>query len=167
VDVLREDSVYIAGKWVPASGAEVDVENPATECITGVVRNAGPEQVAEAVAAAAPTRLPLRPGTPLAEWGAFVRSGSTEAVLDGAARNRAGQVDVNGAAFNPAAPFGGHKQSGVGREIGEHRDRGRIGDQGGAVVKHGTEVRACWASADVREARRARAERRRPVFSGR
>jgi enoyl-CoA hydratase len=26
---------------------------------------------------------------------------------------------------------------------------------------------ACWASADVREARRARAERRRPVFSGR
>ena len=34
---------------------------------------------------------------------------------------RAGQVDVNGAAFNPAAPFGGYKQSGFGRE------RGRFG----------------------------------------
>jgi acyl-CoA reductase-like NAD-dependent aldehyde dehydrogenase len=120
VDVLREDSVYIAGKWVPASGAKEDVENPATECIPGVVRNAGPEQVAAAVAAAAPTTLPLRAGTPVAAWGAFVRSSSTGAVLDGAARNRAGQVNVSGVAFNPAAPVGGYKQSGVGREIGEH-----------------------------------------------
>ena len=31
---------------------------------------------------------------------------------------RTGQIDVNGAAFNPAAPFGGFKQSGVGREQG-------------------------------------------------
>jgi acyl-CoA reductase-like NAD-dependent aldehyde dehydrogenase len=35
-----------------------------------------------------------------------------------AKRLRAGQVDVNGAPFNPAAPFGGFKQSGVGRENG-------------------------------------------------
>ncbi|MDA8309319.1 MAG: aldehyde dehydrogenase family protein [Actinomycetota bacterium] len=34
---------------------------------------------------------------------------------------RTGQVDVNGAAFNPSAPFGGYKQSGYGRE------RGRFG----------------------------------------
>ncbi|GEQ73825.1 betaine-aldehyde dehydrogenase [Comamonas testosteroni] len=33
-------------------------------------------------------------------------------------RIRAGQVDVNGARFNALAPFGGYKQSGVGREGG-------------------------------------------------
>ena len=35
-----------------------------------------------------------------------------------ARRLRTGQVDVNGGAFNPAAPFGGYKQSGNGRELG-------------------------------------------------
>ncbi len=35
-----------------------------------------------------------------------------------ARRLRTGQVEVNGGAFNPAAPFGGYKQSGVGREAG-------------------------------------------------
>jgi betaine-aldehyde dehydrogenase len=33
-------------------------------------------------------------------------------------RIRAGQVDINGGRFNPLAPFGGFKQSGVGREMG-------------------------------------------------
>jgi acyl-CoA reductase-like NAD-dependent aldehyde dehydrogenase len=32
---------------------------------------------------------------------------------------RTGQVDINGGAFNMMAPFGGYKQSGNGREIGE------------------------------------------------
>ena len=35
-----------------------------------------------------------------------------------ARRLRTGQVEVNGGAFNPNAPFGGYKQSGVGREYG-------------------------------------------------
>ena len=35
-----------------------------------------------------------------------------------ARRLRTGQVDVNGGAFNPLAPFGGYKQSGNGRELG-------------------------------------------------
>ena len=33
---------------------------------------------------------------------------------------RTGQIEVNGGAFNPAAPFGGYKQSGYGREYGTH-----------------------------------------------
>ncbi len=35
-----------------------------------------------------------------------------------ARRIRAGQVEVNGGAFNVMAPFGGYKQSGLGREAG-------------------------------------------------
>ena len=35
-----------------------------------------------------------------------------------ARRLRTGQVEVNGGSFNPAAPFGGYKQSGNGREFG-------------------------------------------------
>ncbi|MGN9843524.1 aldehyde dehydrogenase family protein [Nonomuraea sp. H19] len=33
---------------------------------------------------------------------------------------RTGQIDVNGGAFNPLAPFGGYKRSGIGREMGRH-----------------------------------------------
>ncbi|UZJ32090.1 aldehyde dehydrogenase family protein [Streptomyces endophytica] len=37
-----------------------------------------------------------------------------------ARRLETGQVDINGGRFNPLAPFGGYKQSGVGRELGRH-----------------------------------------------
>ncbi len=37
-----------------------------------------------------------------------------------ARRLRTGQVDINGARFNPSAPFGGYRQSGYGRELGRH-----------------------------------------------
>jgi NAD-dependent aldehyde dehydrogenases len=33
---------------------------------------------------------------------------------------RTGQVSINGGAFNVTAPFGGYKQSGLGRELGVH-----------------------------------------------
>jgi len=44
--------------------------------------------------------------------------GEPDHALAVARRLRTGQVDVNGGAFNPIAPFGGYKQSGNGRELG-------------------------------------------------
>ena len=46
--------------------------------------------------------------------------GSPDRALAVARRMRTGAVDVNGGAFNPVAPFGGYKQSGVGRELGAY-----------------------------------------------
>ena len=37
-----------------------------------------------------------------------------------ARKMRTGQVDVNGGRYNPLAPFGGYKQSGIGRELGTY-----------------------------------------------
>ncbi|MEO3874598.1 aldehyde dehydrogenase family protein [Nonomuraea sp. B12E4] len=48
-----------------------------------------------------------------------VWAGTEEHALAVARRLRTGQVAVNGGRFNPMAPFGGYKQSGVGRELGE------------------------------------------------
>ena len=48
-----------------------------------------------------------------------VWSGDEERARRVARRIRTGQVEINGAAFNPLAPFGGYKQSGHGRELGK------------------------------------------------
>jgi len=47
-----------------------------------------------------------------------VWSGDTDRAIAVASRIDTGQVDVNGAPFNPRAPFGGWKASGLGRELG-------------------------------------------------
>jgi acyl-CoA reductase-like NAD-dependent aldehyde dehydrogenase len=47
-----------------------------------------------------------------------VWSGDPEHAKQVARRIRTGQVEINGATFNPYAPFGGYKQSGHGRELG-------------------------------------------------
>jgi acyl-CoA reductase-like NAD-dependent aldehyde dehydrogenase len=49
-----------------------------------------------------------------------VWSGDAEHAKKVARRIRTGQIEVNGGAFNPNAPFGGYKQSGYGREYGQH-----------------------------------------------
>lgn len=49
-----------------------------------------------------------------------VWSADQDRALAFARRVRTGQIDVNGGAYNPLAPFGGYKQSGVGREMGRH-----------------------------------------------
>ncbi|MEU4449229.1 aldehyde dehydrogenase family protein [Actinosynnema sp. NPDC050801] len=50
--------------------------------------------------------------------GGAVFSADTDRALAVAKRLRTGQVDINGAAFNTSAPFGGYRQSGNGREFG-------------------------------------------------
>jgi acyl-CoA reductase-like NAD-dependent aldehyde dehydrogenase len=49
-----------------------------------------------------------------------VWSGDEERAKRVAGRIRTGQVEINGGAFNPLAPFGGYKQSGHGREQGRY-----------------------------------------------
>src|SRR3954453_14700926 len=49
-----------------------------------------------------------------------VWSGDEDRGRPGARRLRTGQVEINGAAFYPLAPFGGYKQSGHGRELGRY-----------------------------------------------
>jgi betaine-aldehyde dehydrogenase len=51
---------------------------------------------------------------------AAVWSGDPQRAERVARRLRAGQVDINGGAFNLLAPFGGCKQSGYGRELGSY-----------------------------------------------
>jgi aldehyde dehydrogenase (NAD+) len=48
----------------------------------------------------------------------YVQSGSLEHARKVASRLRTGNVHLNGAGTDPAAPFGGYKQSGNGREWG-------------------------------------------------
>lgn len=52
--------------------------------------------------------------------GAGVWSADMNRAMLVAKRLRAGQVDINGAPFNAAAPFGGFKESGFGREAGRY-----------------------------------------------
>lgn len=52
--------------------------------------------------------------------GGAVWSADEDTAVAFARRLHTGQVDINGGRFNPLAPFGGYKQSGVGRELGVH-----------------------------------------------
>jgi len=49
-----------------------------------------------------------------------VWAGTDERAFEVARKIRTGQVEINGGAFNLFAPFGGYKQSGIGRELGEY-----------------------------------------------
>ncbi|MFG6294475.1 MULTISPECIES: aldehyde dehydrogenase family protein [Streptomyces] len=63
--------------------------------------------------------LRIANGTVYGLAGAVWAGDEAEAVAF-ARRMDTGQVDINGGRFNPLAPFGGYKQSGVGRELGLH-----------------------------------------------
>lgn len=49
-----------------------------------------------------------------------VWAGSPERAAAAARKIRTGQIDINGGRFNALAPFGGFKQSGYGRELGDY-----------------------------------------------
>ena len=51
---------------------------------------------------------------------AYVQGRDPAVIADVSSRLRAGQVILNGSSLDPMAPFGGYKQSGNGREWGDH-----------------------------------------------
>ena len=103
-----EDGYYVA----PTVFSEVTPEMTiAQEEIFGPVLSIMPyASEDEAVAIANDTIYGLAGGV----W-----SGDPEHAQRVARRLRTGQVEINGATFNPLAPFGGYKQSGHGREAGK------------------------------------------------
>jgi aldehyde dehydrogenase (NAD+) len=98
------------GFFVAPQAYAVDVDNPLAqqEVFGPVLCVLAYNDVEEAVRLANATPY----GLAAAVWGEEAQA------LAVARRIRAGQVDINGARFNPLAPFGGYKQSGVGREAG-------------------------------------------------
>lgn len=61
--------------------------------------------------------LEIANGTPYGLAGA-VWAKDTDTAIAFARGVQTGQLDVNGGAYNPVAPFGGYKKSGIGRELG-------------------------------------------------
>ncbi|MEU0931765.1 MULTISPECIES: aldehyde dehydrogenase family protein [unclassified Embleya] len=120
---IEEGATLVTGGAEPPEGVETgyhvrptvfsDVTNDMTiarEEIFGPVLSILPydtEEEAERIANDTPY------GLSGAVWGP-----SREAAVAFARRLRTGQVEINGGAFNPLAPFGGYKQSGNGRELG-------------------------------------------------
>lgn len=61
--------------------------------------------------------LRIANGTPYGLSGA-VWAADDDTAIAFARQIQTGQVDINGGSYNPSAPFGGYKKSGIGREIG-------------------------------------------------
>ena len=61
--------------------------------------------------------LRIANGTPYGLSGA-VWAADDDTAIAFARQVHTGQVDINGGRYNPAAPFGGYKKSGIGRELG-------------------------------------------------
>lgn len=82
----------------------------------------GQEEVFGPVLAVIPFRdsdeaLEIANGTPYGLSGA-VWAADDDTAIAFARQVQTGQLDINGGKYNPAAPFGGYKKSGVGRELG-------------------------------------------------
>lgn len=106
-DKIADIGYYVA----PTVFADVD---PTSEL--------GQEEVFGPVLAVIPYRdtddaLAIANGTPYGLSGAVWAADDDTAVAF-ARQVQTGQLDINGGRYNPAAPFGGYKKSGIGRELG-------------------------------------------------
>jgi len=122
---IDEGARIIAGGVTPPEGLEngyyvtptvfSDVRNDMTiaqEEIFGPVLSIIPyDTEEEAIAIANDSSYGLAGGV----W-----ASTDEKAFEVARKIRAGQVEINGGAFNVVAPFGGYKQSGIGRELGKY-----------------------------------------------
>lgn len=108
LDRPRADGYFIAPTVFSDVSSDMEI---AQEEVFGPVLAVLPyDSEEEAIAIANDSRYGLSGGV----W-----SGDIGHAEDVAKQLRTGQVKVNGGAFNPRAPFGGYKHSGVGRELGE------------------------------------------------
>jgi acyl-CoA reductase-like NAD-dependent aldehyde dehydrogenase len=103
----RETGYFVAPTVL--AGVTEDMEIAREEIFGPVVTIQTYTDTDDAVRIANSTEYGLAGGV----WGADV-----EAATAVARRLRAGQIDVNGGSFDPAAPFGGYRKSGNGRELG-------------------------------------------------
>ena len=78
-----------------------------------------------------------------------------------ARRMRTGQVQINGATFNPVAPFGGFKQSGHGRELRPLRPRGVPRGQEHSALTSRKARGSCRRNSSTRAGARVEGEFRR------
>jgi acyl-CoA reductase-like NAD-dependent aldehyde dehydrogenase len=103
----RETGYFVAPTVL--AGVTEDMEIAREEIFGPVVTIQTYTDTDDAVRIANSTEYGLAGGV----WGADV-----DAATAVARRIRAGQIDVNGGSFDPAAPFGGYRKSGNGRELG-------------------------------------------------
>lgn len=104
---IRDVGYYVA----PTVFADVDPDS-----------ELGQEEVFGPVLAVTPftdadDALRIANGTPYGLSGAVWAATDDDAIAF-ARQVQTGQLDINGGAYNPAAPFGGYKKSGIGRELG-------------------------------------------------
>jgi uncharacterized protein (DUF779 family) len=92
---------------VPGRGSGFSVEAP--EGVRFLIRSRLFTDEAHALAIANGTKYGLH---------GCVWSADQDRAIAFARQVRTGQIDINGAAYNSRAPFGGYKQSGIGREQG-------------------------------------------------
>ncbi|MCV7285517.1 aldehyde dehydrogenase family protein [Mycolicibacterium wolinskyi] len=106
-DKIRDTGYYIA----PTVFADVDPDSElAQEEVFGPVLAVIPFEDTD-------DALRIANGTPYGLSGA-VWAADDDTAISFAKAVQTGQLDINGGKYNPAAPFGGYKKSGIGRELG-------------------------------------------------